>query len=143
ASLAKAIADARPKEQVLVLDWRHGADDVRLSGEAWIPFVGQTAADVLLRLGFLGKNVNLVGHSWGALVSYELAAHMRFDSLPESPSKVRSIIALDPAANAPSFLDGVGSYDADAARFVDVSSCSWAFYSSSLGNQKTATSALE
>jgi thioesterase domain-containing protein len=44
-------------------------------------------------LGIQANNVNLIGHSLGALVSYELSKKLYFDT----GKKVKSIVALDPA----------------------------------------------
>src|SRR5437870_4402213 len=76
AGLARAVAAALPGEQVLTLDWSEAARSPLLDparGERFIKPVAQWAAAALGADGFAGARLNLVGHSWGAYVSDELA----------------------------------------------------------------------
>ena len=70
-----------------------------------------------MKHGFVGSQLNLVGHSWGSYVADELAKGM---------SGVNTIVALDPAEN------GLGSWNPEDPGEIDFnrdSMFSWAFYS--------------
>lgn len=125
--------------QVVTLDWHDGAKDndiplVGLEGSKWIEATGTWAANQLKSLKFIGENINVVGHSWGSYVSYEIGAHI--------PDGVKTLVALDPAADTPAFGGGKykGFSDPDF-KFSNVASNSYAFHSSDLSNAKYALSA--
>jgi pimeloyl-ACP methyl ester carboxylesterase len=144
--LANAILARRPTDQVLTLDWSGPA--TAQSGflfleEDWIQPVATWAASALSAYGFSASMINLVGHSWGANLSDELAERL---------GGVNTIIALDPAK------DGGGAYNPNAnfgsptaeIDFAPHSQFSWSFYSRdggvigiTAGNEVTATSADE
>lgn len=109
-------------DQVLVLDWKGGADDnqsklfgekMGLQGAGWIPGVAEAAKGLLTSLGISAHQLFLVGHSWGSFVAYEIAN--RF-------GEVGGIVALDPASGA------AGGYVQSQVDFKEVSKVSWAFY---------------
>ena len=136
AALARAVARARPGDQVLMVDWRYAAADAVLGGEAWIDAVGAWAGKVLASYGLEGQRIGIIGHSWGAYVGHEVAESI---VTPESPGRPRAIVALDPAENSPTNA----GYDFGAVDFSRVADRSWAFYSSILGNLTTASTASE
>ncbi len=135
-NLASAIRMSRPNDQVLTLDWSKLADTGYLApclAAANIVPVATWAAPVLQAYGFQPSNLNLVGHSFGAYVVDEIAKRM--------PSKVRSLVALDPAANVcPTAFDPVSSNEVNFARDAI---WSWAFHSSSAGNEYVPVRAHE
>ena len=100
AELTQAVtvyAKSQPSaQQVLTLDWHQAAAPATgltsafdLTEERWIPHAGQWAADALSGMGISGGNLNLIGHSWGAVVAGELAQ--------DTSGGVNTIVALDPA----------------------------------------------
>ena len=128
-SLARAVAAARPGDQVLTLDWSEAARSPLLDparGERFIVPVASWAAAALANDGFAGTRLNLVGHSWGAYVSDELAERIPFSSGPATG--VNGIVALDPAANVPIIAP---QYNPEAPGQIDFaahSQFSWAFH---------------
>ncbi len=153
--LADALSTTRPADQVLTLDWHYGAagSGVDFTGERWIAPVGGWASSVMADYGFTTSQLNLVGWSWGGVITSEFSA--RF------PGGVHQIVALDPAEDAPgpgqfgfTFINGT-TYDTDTANFRAHSDYSWAFYSqapqfewdsligANAGNEGTPTTADE
>jgi len=144
--LANAVDSATSDDQVLTLDWREGASSqnaVDFSAEAWIVSVANWAQQALAGYGFASTNVNLVGHSFGAVIAGELAAAYA--------GGVNTILAIDPAEDPPFLLSG-SSYSTDNVIFGgDNSSYAWAFYSTDgipvlggiAGNEETPTTADE
>jgi pimeloyl-ACP methyl ester carboxylesterase len=121
-------------EQVLAVDWHEGASDnppgsLGLGGASWISRVGKWVSDQLVNLGILADEVNLVGHSWGTFVSFEIA---------ENLGQVNAIVALDPAKNIP----GANTYDTTKVNFSYVSHTSVSFHSSVFGFAYVAKSAV-
>jgi len=134
--MAQALAQSRPRDQVLTLDWssiaRSGLLDPWGAAAGIVP-VGKWAADALPMEGFFGHQINLVGHSFGSYVANEIAKYY--------PGKINSIVALDPAANAvASQYDPLSNGNVNFSRNTD---WSWAFHSSSLGNEYTPVTASE
>lgn len=131
-SVTTNLVQARTGDQILTLDWSLAASSLLPDGaaSAIVP-VAQWAADALTNAGFRGTNLNLVGHSFGSYVADEIAQRI--------PGGVNSIVALDPAANA-----APGAFDPVAeVNFALYSLYSWAFHSSSLGNEYTPATADE
>ena len=96
APLAQAMTNARPGDQVLTLDWKDAAREAGFGdtgGEDAIINVATWAAAALTNYGFATANLIFVGHSWGSYVSAETAERIS--------GGVDTIVALDPAANAP------------------------------------------
>jgi len=125
--------------QVVTLDWEKGAGDnfipkVGLEGQKWIEAVGIWAANQLKAAGFIGENINVIGHSWGVYASYEIGAHI--------PGGVKTLMALDPAADQPILGGGIyKGFNDPNFKFSHVANNSYAFHSSNLGNRKNAISA--
>ncbi|MDJ1180031.1 S8 family serine peptidase [Roseofilum sp. BLCC_M91] len=91
-NLAQAIGGYEHGDQVLKLDWRRFANtgvDGLAKAASWIKPIGKTVANTLQSWGLESNQINLVGHSLGAYVSFEIAKNL---------DGVNSIIALDPAA---------------------------------------------
>lgn len=137
-NLANAVDTARSEDQVLTLDWREGADSPLITdfqGEAWLVAVAQWAEQVLTSYGFTSNLVNLVGHSWGAVISGELAAAF--------PGGVNTVAVIDPAEDAPPPFGT--SYSTDNVVFgEDNSNYSWALSTPGIaGNDDTPTTADE
>ncbi|MBL8815570.1 MAG: pre-peptidase C-terminal domain-containing protein [Planctomyces sp.] len=130
-------------QQVLLLDWEHGAADNNgdhlfvkaLGGAEWIPYVADWAAAVLRSHGLTGGLVNLAGHSWGSYVAARIAA-------PERLGRINALVAMDPAQDGAGF-DGAGT-QANQIHFGNVSNFSWAFYGNgSFGSSAIAATASE
>lgn len=120
--------------QVLTLDWREAASSVASifdgSAENWIPSIAEWAKTALQTMGFTNLSLNLLGHSYGAVISGELA---------ERIGGVNTIIALDPANNHP-----LGDeYDTESINFADYSKNSWAFLTSQFGSDDSVRTAHE
>jgi pimeloyl-ACP methyl ester carboxylesterase len=133
--LASAITFIRPTDQVLTLDWSSIADSglFACDAAAGIVPVASWAATVLSSYGFATANLNLIGHSFGAYVADETARRL--------PSKVNSLVALDPAANVcPGTFNPVANGEIDFARHA---AWSWAFHASSAGNEYVPVRAHE
>src|SRR5712691_3961355 len=123
--LAESIHLARPNDQVLLLDWSEAAASgtIGFSGEMWIVPVATWAAGALAANGFASSHLNVVGHSWGAYLSEELAARM-------PGSTVNSIVALDPPIHFP--LDFEYNPEDGHVNFAAHSGFSWAFHAREL-----------
>ncbi len=117
------------------------------------------AASQLQALGIAPASLNLVGHSWGAVVAGEIAKAF--------PGGVNDLIALDPALDATTgaaviavglieFNPALGSvvmvagalltdptYNTENVKFADHSRHSWAFYSSYFGSARSSATASE
>lgn len=135
--LAQAIDGFKPGDQVLTLDWRESASDnfpaeFGLQGASWISSVAQWTTHALSAIGIRGEDLNLVGHSWGSFVAYEIA------NAPETHG-VHSLVVLDPAKNIPLLND----YSASNVVFASVADWSWAFEGSFFGSEPLAASAQE
>jgi pimeloyl-ACP methyl ester carboxylesterase len=134
-ALAQALATARPADQVLTLDWREAAritSDLDFGGEEAIINVATWAAAALTGYGFSSANLNFVGHSWGSYVSGETAERIS--------GGVDTIIALDPAADAPF---GYNPNSNGEINFARDSQFSVAFHTSFYGSEFTPTTADE
>ena len=124
--------------QVVTLNWQEGASDnltsIGLEGSKWIESVGTWAAHQLHSMELTHSQLNVVGHSWGSFVAYEIGAHI--------PGGVKTLVALDPAADT--VLLGGGQYkgfDDVHFAFSNVAENSYAFHSSNFGNRKFALTA--
>jgi pimeloyl-ACP methyl ester carboxylesterase len=140
--LASAIHEARPDDQILVLNWRTAAASGRVGGEGenFIVPVGTAAAAALVQYGFSGADINIVGHSWGAYVGDEIAERV--------PGGVNSIVALDPARDFPGGYNPEGTSPGGVRNtdFSAHSAFSWAFHNGDglpFGSQTTPTTARE
>ena len=137
----KALASAVARQtgaQVLTLDWSEGAGAwlsennlTDYSGEAWIRPVAEWAASLLSAVGFVTSNINLIGHSWGAVLSAEIASFFS--------GGVNTLVALDPADDAPAI--GGTLYDPESVHFSANSGYSWAFLTSQFGSGSSVPTA--
>ncbi len=120
--------------QLVVIDWHQAAADnitqIGLQGSQWIKPTGSWIASQLMSMGMKKDNINLVGHSWGTYVSYEIGAHI--------PGGINTIIALDPAVDN-KWLGG--AYPIDDVNFTSVAAHSDAIHSSNFGDKKVALTA--
>ncbi|WP_417375461.1 hypothetical protein [Gimesia maris] len=115
--------------QVLTLDWSEAASQ-SIAVENWIPVVSEWTKAALQTVGFSSTtSINLIGHSYGAVISGELAQRL---------GGVNKIIALDPANNN---VLGGGSYDTESINFAENSTNSWAFLTSLYGSGDSTTTA--
>ncbi|GEM_PF-6139619 len=149
--LWKNIGDRKEDDQVLVLDWSQAADSGYnipftngkapdpYRGGTWITTVGEWAANKLLKWGISRENINVVGHSLGSYVAWEIAKNI--------PGGAHHLIALDPAATTDPLPDstfrGNDPYDIGLVNFANNSDWAWAFYGSALGNDRAAQTAEE
>ena len=105
-----------------------------MEGSQWIEAVGEWSANQLQAAGFQSNNINVIGHSWGSYVAYEIGAHI--------PGGVQALVALDPAKDTP--VLGGGKYKGfndPNFSFSNVSPNSYAMHSSNFSNQRFALSA--
>lgn len=110
-------------DQVLTLDWHTSASDnspTPLSGAEWITSVAHWAAQTLVSLGIDPTKLNLIGHSWGSYVAFEIAKELVNS---QHRGYVQSIVALDPATNIPL----ANLYPASQVDFSKYARWSWAF----------------
>ena len=136
-ALAVAVDDFASSDQVLVLDWSEEAaasSNTDFSGADWIIPVGEWAARTLTDLQIPFNLINLVGHSWGSYVAYEIGNF--------SDGSVNALVALDPARDSRDIPGTTGnSFDTSNVGFRSVSRYSWAFQGSFAGNEMTAATA--
>lgn len=149
AAIGRAVAEVRG-EQVLVVDWAAAAYAPGLSdngGEDWIQPVGSWIAQTLAEYGLEGRNVFLIGHSWGSYVADELAERMPFFRHQSVTLRVAGLVALDAARNIPNGPgESGGAYNPDASGEIDFGAhavCSWAFRSSDFGSTATPQTAAD
>ena len=153
--IAKALTTTKTNDNVFLLDWRQAAAGgivdkndnapnalMRLgnyTGAKWIRPVAEFAVKKLKEFGidaeYASKNLNLVGHSLGSLLSNEIARIYKNGFTDKNDGKetqangigVNSILALDPPSQTnlssfSAFVPGIG-YDIDGrtaeADFVD------------------------
>lgn len=149
-SLLAEKIDDQTSVQVLTLDWAAGSIEIAPNigyVESGIEGLGAVVAAHLIGLGFKSEQLDLVGHSFGSYVSYEIAEAY----LAAGRSKVNSILAIDPASDVPALLVHGGVYNSDLVNFADVSQYSWAFLADVLlpanlgmfGNATSAATARE
>ena len=151
-SLAQTVANVKPNDIVLTLDWQEASTNRGWLGNgdaaSWISSIADFAKDKLTAWGLTnGDNLNFIGHSLGSLLSAEIAS--RF-------TKVNTITALDPPSETNLLLAGK-SYDLNGPKkpgrgviekprfFESVSKFSRAFlgYKSVAGNDNFASTAHE
>jgi pimeloyl-ACP methyl ester carboxylesterase len=154
ARLSAAVDGFQAGDQVLLLDWssvvRKAGTTTTSSlsdylGEGWIPYVASFVATKLTSLGFgSGNLINLAGHSWGAVLSGEIANRMR---APGSSTVfgVNRIVALDPARDSSIADPNIYNlaYNPENVNFAANSRFARAFFSSSsslIGSIGSATS---
>jgi len=150
--LENAVKNHADGAQVLTVDWQVGAKSSGLTdfgGERFIPAVAQWVANFLTDYGFSNSNLNFIGHSWGAVISGEIAARI--------PGGANRIVALDPAMDATdlsllaasyfgSISIGVNAvmslpYDTASVNFSAHSQSSLALVSSFYGSEISASTA--
>ena len=146
-NLVKSVIIARPSDQVLTLDWSSLADtgyfnifsvllldptsQAREAAKGIAP-TGKWAATILQHYGLSADKINVIGHSFGCYVADQLADGYQ-------PEKLRSIVALDPAANA---VPGAFNPEIEV-NFLVNSIWSWVFHSSDLGSDFVPSLASE
>ncbi|MDI9634226.1 hypothetical protein QM565_00205 [Geitlerinema splendidum] len=132
--LAKAIEEYdgyQVGDQVLTLDWdaaRTGKTSLNAAA-TWIETVAEYTKNVIQSWGILSSNINLVGHSLGAYVAYEVSKRL---------NGIGKLVALDPATTTFNGYTGKGSVN-----FSSYSQWSWGFYSSWFGSEDRAKTAHE
>jgi uncharacterized protein YfaP (DUF2135 family) len=123
--LAQTIKSKNQNDRVLMLDWSEASNN---NGEmaagkltrgnyyaaTWIRPVAEAVAKKLQEIdgGISGKNINLVGHSLGSILSAEIGSEYK----KNNGFGVNSIIALDPPSERNLNIPGkgnLGGYDVD------------------------------
>lgn len=134
--LATVIDEYQTGDQVLMLDWSMAAASGALggNGENYIKPVAEWAATALENYGFTGKQLNLVGYSWGSYVGAELA---------EQLGMVNSQLSIEAARDYPG-----GTYNPETpgeVNFAEHAEHSWAFFDAAdiFGTPLTASTADE
>ncbi|KPQ31811.1 MAG: subtilase family serine protease [Phormidium sp. OSCR] len=127
-NLAKAIGGYKDGDQVIKLDWRGLADTGADLAKAarWIEPIGEAVADQLKSWDLQSNQINLVGHSLGAYVSFEIAKNL---------GGVNGLVALDPA------ITTTGAYSISSVNFSDYSKESVGLWTSVLGSYATSSTA--
>jgi pimeloyl-ACP methyl ester carboxylesterase/LysM repeat protein len=133
---ANAVDTYRTDDQVFALDWSQAArspysyDDGTPTlnserGGSWIKEVARFAANTLqTKWGISTDNINIIGHSLGAYVGYEISKQVS--------GGVNRLVALDPAVTT------LFSYDITESYFRSYSQWSWGIYGSIAGWDKAA-----
>jgi surface antigen/pimeloyl-ACP methyl ester carboxylesterase len=116
--LAKAIEEYdgyQVGDQVLTLDWDAARTGWGLDAAAtWIETVATKTAEILKSWGISSSEINLVGHSLGTYISYEIS---------EELGGINKLVALAPASTT------LGGYpNRPNVDFSKYSQWSWAFY---------------
>ncbi|RYD18654.1 MAG: hypothetical protein EOP88_21805 [Verrucomicrobiaceae bacterium] len=95
--LNAAVRRTGTTKQVLTVDWSSGAasSGIELTGGRYLRNLGGAVRERLAAEGFKKKDITTVGHSWGALLSHEVAT-----SWDEGVSRM---YVLDPAPAADSY----------------------------------------
>ena len=123
-NLVKSMVSARPFDQVVTLDWSSLADSYFPSTAAsGINPSGEWAGAILKHYGFNANKVNIIGHSFGSYVADQIADVYQ-------PEKLRSVVALDPAANA---VPGTFNPE-NEVNYLSKFIWSWVFHSSDFGS---------
>jgi murein DD-endopeptidase MepM/ murein hydrolase activator NlpD len=129
-------------DQVIALDWSaaalsktfwNGSPDPNRGG-SWITKVAEFASRTLLDLNISPKNINIVGHSLGAYLGYEISHQVNI----KKGSGINRLIALDPATTTRG-----GYTDESKVDFKLYSTWSWGFYGSILGSESATKTADE
>ena len=143
AGLANAIGNYRNDDQVLTLDWSNPAfsnSQLEINGwnapnpkfgASWITKVAEFAAKKIDEWGISLHNINVVGHSLGSFVGYEIAKYFK------TRMNINRLIALDPATTTN------GGYSDGDVNFSNYSDWAWGFYGSSFGSENRANTAEE
>ncbi|MEP0820563.1 DUF4214 domain-containing protein [Trichocoleus desertorum GB2-A4] len=112
--------------QVLTVDW-----DAARTGKAalnaaatWIDTVAEVAVNTIRSWGISASNINLVGHSLGAYVSYEISERL---------GGINNLVALNPATTT------FGGYDHSQVSFSRYSNWSWAFWNNNATDSGNAS----
>ncbi len=110
--------------QVLLVDWSAAAkgkswpviawatEKLDLTSTRWIVPAANKLAPLLQHIGAVGSHLDIVGHSWGTYMEYEIGKRVG----------IRRLVALDPA------MTGLG-YEETAVNFGAVAQVSYAFHS--------------
>lgn len=128
-ALALSKAKAPGTMQVLTADWMECSYGQiwDLTNTRWVTNVGTAFATSLVPI-FGNKNINLLGHSWGTYVSYEMSKQI----YNKTKKKVYTMYMLDPAAMG-------FNYNYGAIDFRTYSTRSMAFLTSEIeGNAELA-----
>jgi murein DD-endopeptidase MepM/ murein hydrolase activator NlpD/predicted esterase YcpF (UPF0227 family) len=132
ADLANAIEDYSNDDQVFSLDWSSAAKTGLLyfnAATTWINSAATFAVNLLKDWGISPQNINVVGHSYGAYVAYEISKQF---------GGIGKLVALDPASTTGN------EYTANIqVNFSQYTQWSWAFNSSWLGSEDLAKTADE
>jgi pimeloyl-ACP methyl ester carboxylesterase len=118
--LAKAIEEydgirGAGADQVLVVDWeaaRTGLTSLNAAA-TWIDTVAEAVKNAIVTWGISGSKINLVGHSLGAYVAYEVSERL---------GGINRLVALNPATTT------AGGYDMNQVNFSRYSNWSWSFW---------------
>ncbi len=103
--------------QVLTVDWSGarvgGSVEYTNAAASWIDTVAESVKNTIRSWGIASSNINLVGHSLGAYVAYEISERL---------GGVNKLVALNPASTT------FGGYNESQVDFSRHSNWSWAFW---------------
>jgi pimeloyl-ACP methyl ester carboxylesterase len=140
--LATTVGNYRSDDQVFTLDWRDAASSGYKLGNDPAPDPKRGGSWITKVAEFVGKkldewkvslwNINVVGHSLGSYVAYEIGKYFN------GRRNINRLIALDPATTTNGGYGGEPSVN-----FSNYSDWAWGFYGSLLGHDKRAQTAEE
>lgn len=129
--LGRTMDASEPGDQILLLDWRTAAAPhsiIDLTEGRWFAPIASRIAPMLNARNLTRGNLNLLGHSWGTYISYEIGS-----AIGGGDASSR-FVALDAALTA-------DNYNVNDADFSAVSLYSWAFWASPFGSEDVALTA--
>ena len=118
--------------QVLTVDWEAARTGIAGLKDAasWIDSVAEAIKNTIKSWGISLSNINLVGHSFGAYIAYEVSERLAYrvserdadNRISERLVVINNLVALNPATTT---ADG---YNLNQVNFSGYSTWSWAFW---------------
>jgi pimeloyl-ACP methyl ester carboxylesterase len=106
-ALAERVAKEHPNDRVLMLDWTEASINNKnnslkdapgnQTAATWIQPIAKAAVEQLKSIGITGKDLNLIGHSLGSILSAEIGQEYKKNQ-GVGGKGVNSIVALEPPA---------------------------------------------
>jgi hypothetical protein len=152
-ALAEKVAKEHPNDRVLMLDWTEASTNNNSitstlrdapgnqTAATWIQPIAKAAVKQLESIGITGKDLNLIGHSLGSILSAEIGQEYKKNQ-GVGGKGVNSIVALEPPAT--SVLTGYVINGENGNKrptpFKDAAKYSISFYAQSGGLNGLSTS---
>jgi pimeloyl-ACP methyl ester carboxylesterase len=149
-ALAEKVAKEHPNDRVLMLDWTEASGNktpapANLPGNqfaaTWIGPVAKAAVEQLKSIGITGKDVNLIGHSLGSILSAEIGQEYKKNQ-GNGGQGVNSIVALEPPSTSvvTGYVINGENGNKRPTPFKDAAKYSISFYAQSGGLNGLSTS---